>query len=102
MKPEIKEVYVKEGLCKCPVCKKDIQKGKYGWYCTGYKEGCQFKLFETVAGAKFSEKDVATLCSGKQTGIKHCTNKAGKKFDCKFSLDENWQIKFVFLDKKGK
>ena len=82
--------------------RKDIQKGKYGWYYTGYKEGCKFKLFETVAGAKLTEKDVATLCSGKQTGIKHCTNKAGKKFDCKFSLDENWQIKFVFLDRKGK
>lgn len=102
MKPEIKEVYVKEALCKCPACKKNIQKGKYGWYCTGYKDGCQFKLFETVAGAKLSEKDIAALCNGKQTGVKHCTNKAGKKFDCKFSLDENWRIKFVPLVKKGK
>lgn len=102
MKPEIKEVYVKEGLCKCPACGKDILKGKYGWYCAGYKEGCQFKISEIISGAKLTEKDVAVLCNGKQTGIKHCTNKAGKKFDCKFSLDENWQIKFVFLDKKGK
>ena len=102
MKPEIKEVYVKEGLCKCPACGKDILKGKYGWYCAGYKEGCQFKISEIISGAKLTEKDVAVLCNGKQTGIKHCTNKAGKKFDCKFSLDENWQIKFVFFDKKGK
>lgn len=102
MKPEIKEIYVKEGLCKCPICKKNIQKGKYGWYCTGYKDGCQFKLFETVAGAKLTEKDIVMLCNKKQTGIKHCTNKEGKKFDCKFSLDENWQIKFEFVDKKKK
>ena len=102
MKPEIKEVYVKEGLCKCPVCGKDIQKGKYGWYCAGYKEGCQFKISEIISGAKLTEKDVIALCTRKQTGIKHCTNKAGKKFDCKFSLDENRQIKFVFADKKGK
>ena len=86
----------------CPLCGKEVRKGKANWYCTGYKDGCKFVLWETVAGAKLTEKDVVTLCSGKQTGIKHCTNKAGKKFDCKFSLDENWQIKFVFLDKKGK
>lgn len=102
MRPEIKEVYVKEGSPKCPLCKKEILKGKYGWYCSGYKEGCQFKLFDTVSGAKLSEKDVSDLCNGKQTVMKHCTNKAGKKFDCKFALDENSQIKFIFTDKKGK
>ena len=47
--------------------RKDIQKGKYGWYYTGYKEGCKFKLFETVAGAKLTKTDVITLCNGKQT-----------------------------------
>lgn len=102
MNPEIKEVYVKEGLCKCPVCGKEILKGKYGWYCAGYKEGCQFKISEVISDAKLTEKDVTALCNGKQTGSKHCTNKAGKKFDCKFSLDENKQVKFVFADKKGK
>ena len=102
MKPEIKEVYVKEGICKCPVCGKEIQKGKSNWYCTGYKEGCKFVLWENIAGAKITEKDITALCSGKQTGTKHCTGKAGKTFDCKFTLDENWQVKFVFPDKKRK
>lgn len=80
--------------------RKDIQKGKYGWYYTGYKEGCKFKLFETVAGAKLTKTDVITLCNGKQTGIKHCTNKAGKVFDCRFALDENKAVKFVFEEKR--
>lgn len=102
MKPEIKEVYVKEGICKCPDCGKDIQKGKSNWYCTGYKEGCKFVLWENVAGAKLSEKDVTALCNGKQTGIKHCTNKAGKKFDCKFVLNEKKEIKFEFINSKNK
>ena len=102
MKPEIKEVYVKEGICKCPACGKDIQKGKSNWYCTGYKEGCKFVLWENVAGAKLSEKDVTALCSGKQTGIKHCTNKAGQKFDCKFVLNEKKEIKFEFINSKNK
>ena len=73
--------------------------GKSNWYCTGYKEGCKFVVWETVAGAKLSEKDVAALCLGKKTGIKHCISKAGKSFDCRFVLDEEKKIKFVFEEK---
>ena len=68
----------------------------------GLSDKLQGALGKLKSKGKLTEKDVATLCSGMQTGIKHCTNKAGKKFECKFSLDENWQIKFVFFDKKGK
>lgn len=79
----------------CPLCGKEVRKGKSNWYCSGYKAGCKFSLFETIAGAKLTEKDVIALCKGKQTEIKHCSNKAGKNFDCKFTLNENKQIKFV-------
>jgi len=83
----------------CPLCKKEIRKGKSNWYCTGYKNGCRFVLWETVAGAKLTEKDIAAICAGKQTGIKHCTSKAGKNFDCRFVLDEEKKIKFVFEER---
>ena len=83
----------------CPMCGKEVRKGKSNWYCTGYKEGCKFVIWETVAGAKLSEKDVAALCLGKKTGIKHCISKAGKSFDCRFVLDEEKKIKFVFEEK---
>ena len=36
----------------------------------------------------------------KQTGIKHCTSKTGKSFDCRFAMDENKVVKFVFEDKR--
>lgn len=80
----------------CPACGKEVRRGKANWYCSGYKEGCKFVLWETVAGAKLTEKDVIKLCGGGKTGTKHCTNKAGRQFDCKFLLDENRQIKFEF------
>lgn len=84
---------------KCPVCGKEVRKGKSNWYCTGYKEGCKFVVWETVAGAKIKEKDVAALCKGKKTGIMHCTSKDGKAFDCRFVLDTEKKIKFVFEEK---
>ena len=87
---------------KCPVCGKEVRKGKTNWYCAGYKEGCKFVLWENVSGAKLTEKDVSNLCSGKKTGIKHCKSKVGKDFDCRFELDAEKKIKFVFDNKKGK
>jgi len=83
----------------CPVCGKAVRRGKAGWYCTGYKDGCSFKIWETCAGARLTDKDVIALCAGRQTGIKHCMSRAGKKFDCRFMLDNNSQITFVFEDK---
>lgn len=84
----------------CPICGKEVRRGKSNWYCSGYKEGCKFTIWESVAGAKVTEKDVAALCGGKTTGIKHCVNKSGKAFDCRFALDSEKKIKFVFEEKR--
>ncbi len=97
---EIKiEVVSKTTGIICPICKKEIRKGKSNWYCTGYKDGCKFTLWEKIAGAKLTEKDVKTLCNGEKTEIKHCTNKEGKAFDCKFKLNAESKIEFVFEKK---
>lgn len=87
---------IKSNAITCPFCKKEIRKGKMNWYCSGYKDGCKFVIWENVAGSKLSQKDVASLCNGKQTGIKHCTNKSGKKFDCHFILNQEGKVDFVF------
>lgn len=81
----------------CPLCHNGkIVKGNKNWYCSSYKEGCKFVLWETVAGAKLTQKDVLSLCTGEVTGIKHCQSKAGKTFDCHFILDAEKKIKFEF------
>ena len=86
----------------CPLCKKEVRRGKSNWYCMGYKDGCDFKIWESVAGAKLTEKDVTALCAGKTTATKHCTSKAGKTFDCKFKLGATGKIEFLFEDKGRK
>lgn len=80
----------------CPLCKNEIRKGKINWFCTNYQNGCNFKIWDNVASAKISQKDVELLCSGKQTEKKHCINKNGKKFDCRFKLNEQGTINFIF------
>lgn len=87
----------------CPFCKKEMRRGKSNWYCSGYKEGCRFVIWDSVAGAKISEKDAGLLCSGKATGIKHCKSKAGKSFDCRFVLNpQTHKIDFDFENKQKK
>lgn len=88
---------------RCPLCQREVRRGKFGWYCTGKYDNespCSFGLFESYAGAKLSDKDVNLLTAGKLTGTKHCTSKSGKDFSCKFSLDADNKIKFVFEEKK--
>ena len=98
------EVPPEENSISCPLCKKPLRFGatKSGcknWYCTGYKDGCTFKIWESISGAKLSEKDVTALCAGKATATKHCTSKAGKAFDCRFKLNAQGTVEFVFEDK---
>lgn len=87
---------IKSNSIICPLCKKEIRKGKSNWYCSGYKDGCKFVVWENVAGSKLQEKDVEKLCNGKQTSIKHCTSKQGKKFDCRFILNQEGKVDFAF------
>ncbi|MBR0099441.1 MAG: hypothetical protein IJP90_06965, partial [Treponema sp.] len=85
-----------KNIISCPLCKKEIRKGKANWFCIGYKDGCTFKIWESVADAKITEDDVIALCNGRQTKVKHCTSKDGKPFKCKFGLNDKKEIKFIW------
>lgn len=89
--------------CQCPLCKKPILENSKSYYCGGYKSGCKFpSVWKEVCGAKISKTDLEKLLSGGKTGLKTCTSKNGKEFKCRFALDENYKIKFIFEDSKKK
>ncbi|MBR6154809.1 MAG: hypothetical protein IKQ43_10285 [Treponema sp.] len=89
----------KESLGTCPICKKGrIIAGKSNYYCSEYKTGCQFKIWQTVSGALVSQTDVKALLSGKKTGQKTMKNKDGKVFKAALSLEDG-KLKFVFSKK---
>ena len=80
----------------CPKCGKPMRKGNRNWYCAGYKDGCDFKIWETIAGTKISKKDIFELCSGKKTATKKFTGKGGKEFKARLFLNESLEVKFNF------
>lgn len=86
----------KESLGTCPCCHKgNIVEGKSSYYCTEYKNNCQFKLWKEVCSAKLTPQDVNLLLQGKQTRPKKMKSKANKEFTAKLELKEN-KISFVF------
>ena len=84
-------------ICKNPMCLGTTKTGIKNWYCTGYKNGCLFKIWEQFNGIKLSQKDVALLCVNKKTSLKNfVSKKTGKEFKARLYLDSNHEIKFDF------
>lgn len=81
---------------KCPLCGKDIVRHKWGYGCSGYKEGCKFSISQTIAGKKLSDKQVESLVNkGITPKIMGFTSKTGKKFSAKLKLNDG-KVEFCF------
>lgn len=80
----------------CPVCGQPVVKQKWGYGCSGYKEGCKFGISDNIAGKKLTEKQIETLISkGSTSLIKGFKNKSGKSFSAKLSLIDG-KVTFIF------
>lgn len=64
-------------LCKCPSCKGDIVKGKFGPYC---KNKCGF-MMSFVGGRKTTESEFIALCRGQRIMMRNLKKKSGGTFD---------------------
>ena len=84
----------------CPICGKPILNGKYGYFCSGNKEGCKFSIQNEIAGKKLTEKQLKDLIEKKKTSkISGFTSKSGKKFDAILKLtieDDKAKVTFDF------
>ena len=90
-----------EQLC-CPICKKRLLKGEYGWFCSGKKDGCSFSISSEICGKKITEAQVVRLCEkGKTTLIKGFKKKNDKgEFDAYLVVDKQQKkVIFEFLPK---
>jgi DNA topoisomerase-3 len=74
---------------KCPLCQKDVKRGKFGYGCMGYKEGCGFRISSFICGRVISKRNAQLLLeAGKTSLIKgFVSKKTGKTFDAYLKLD---------------
>ena len=85
-------------LGKCPKCGNgNILEGKKSFGCTNWKKGCDFTIWKTIAGKKISELVIQDLISKKETRLlKGFKSKAGKSFDARLKLNNEFKIEFDF------
>ena len=73
---------------KCPVCGKDVVKGRYGYGCLGYKEGCKFRFGSFICKRTVSLTNARLLLeTGKTAEIRGFVSKNGKSFNARLKLD---------------
>ena len=81
---------------KCPICGKDVIRNRYGYGCTGYKEGCNFKINGTICSRIISKENAKLLLEkGRTSKIKGFTSKNGKLFDATLVINDK-KIEFNF------
>ena len=81
----------------CPLCGKDVVRGRYAYGCVGYKEGCKFKINFTVLGTNISAASAKKLLTDGETDKLSFVSKTGKKFESKLKLDaKSGNINFDF------
>ncbi len=80
----------------CPLCGRDVLKSRYGYSCSGYKEGCRFSIGGVICRRVISKSNAQLLLeTGKSSEIQGFISKTGKPFNARLKL-ENGLVKFDF------
>ncbi|MEE0946513.1 MAG: DNA topoisomerase [Acutalibacteraceae bacterium] len=83
----------------CPLCQNKVVKGRYGYGCMGYKDGCKFRINGVICKRVISVSNAKKLLEeGVTSEIQGFTSKAGKLFNAKLCLTDG---KVVFDFQKG-
>ena len=76
-------------LGKCPICGENVVRTKFGYGCSGYKNGCKFSISRKICGRIISAQNVKMLLeAGKTCKISGFVSpRTGKSFDAFLKLD---------------
>ena len=86
----------------CPKCGKESV-GIYAKIAKCRAEGCDFVIFREVCGSFLSDDNLRDLITTKRTPIlKDLVSKAGKKFNARLVLGDDFKTTFEFEDKPKK
>ncbi|WP_028896492.1 type IA DNA topoisomerase [Prevotella sp. HUN102] len=87
---------------RCPKCGSESV-GIYAKVAKCRHEGCDFHIFREICGTLLTEDNIQDLLTtGRTPVLKGLTGKAGKKFNARLVLNEDYTTSFEFENKKGK
>jgi len=83
----------------CPLCGKQVTRGRFSYGCRGYKDGCDFRVNLFICGRPISISNVKLLLTeGRTAKIKgFVSKKSGKSFDARLKLQDGKAV-FDFED----
>ena len=74
---------------ECPVCKKNVVRGKYNYGCIGFEEGCTFRVGINICKRDIPISEVRALLSeGKTASLGGFISKNGKYFEARLVLKD--------------
>ena len=78
----------------CPLCGKTVTRGKFSYGCTGYREGCNFRVGLFICGRAVSLRNAKQLLeTGRSAKIKgFISKKSGKLFDAYLRLQDGQAV----------
>ena len=78
-----------EILGLCPICKKNVVRGKTSYGCMGYGNGCEFRVGVTICKKTIPKTEVMRLlATGSTTKMRGFISKTGKAFEARLSLKD--------------
>ncbi|MBQ3483022.1 MAG: topoisomerase C-terminal repeat-containing protein [Clostridia bacterium] len=88
-----------EEVGACPLCGKPVVRGKFSYGCSGYREGCDFRVNLSICGRVISANNMRLLlANGRTAKIRNfVSRKSGKPFDGALRLEQGKAV-FDFSD----
>jgi hypothetical protein len=75
---------------QCPLCQRNVIRGKFNYGCSGYRDGCKFRVGLSICQRVISKRNVQQLLeTGRTSKIKNfISKKSGKSFDAYLRLED--------------
>ncbi len=81
---------------RCPLCGRDVIRTRRGYGCKGYRDGCKFTIWSTVAGRNVSVAEAKMLLTDGRTDVlEGFVSKKGTSFSARLKLDGD-KVSFEF------
>lgn len=85
-----------DSLGPCPICGAKVVEQARSYGCNGWRDGCKFAIWKTIAGKQVSMRTaLALLRKGKSPRLMGFKSKAGKPFEARLRL-EGGVVRFDF------
>lgn len=85
-----------EKIGVCPLCGKDVVKGRFSYGCLGFTDGCEFRINFKILGTQIGKAQAQKLLETGFTDKLKFTSKQNKEFESRLKLEKDGKISFDF------